>query len=806
MSNMIGKTISHFKITEKLGEGGMGEVYLANDQKLERQVAIKFLPEHLTKDKENVERFEREAKAAAALNHPNIVTIHEISEFDDQIFIVMEYVDGLTLSVKIKDERLKIKEVNDYAKQIVEALNTAHKKDIIHRDIKSENIMVTEIGQIKVMDFGLAKLKGVSKLTKETSTLGTIYIMSPEQLQGKEVDHRSDIWSLGVVLYEMITGKLPFKGEYESAIMYSIMNEEPESVKKIRPDCSDSLSNIVTKCLQKKPQERFQSMQEILTAFEDDSYNVSFKKEKSEIHNLPVQLTSFIGREKEIESVKQLISKNRLVTLTGAGGCGKTRLAGEIAATRIRHLGPEAILERLEDQFKILASSSRTAPKRQQTLKATIDWSYNLLSEEEKLLFNRLSVFAGEFSLEAVEEVCSDDQIIKDDIFPILSQLVDKSLVITENQEDESMRYKCLIPLHQYSQTKLNESGEEKKCKKHHLSYYLQMAEQAYDEQFDSELKWLNTLESEHDNLIAALNWAYNQSVEDFILLSGYLVWFWKSHSHIGIAEDSLEKALQKDVKKSEGYARALCGLGLMQFWVVGGGIEKVKKLMNESLAIWRQLKNLKEEAITLSWFSYALPAAGEFESGLKHSTRGLEIARKVGSPGLINQCLLCICQVYVHSKQYSQGEPLAEELLASSEKLGHIYGIECARHYLGDCALGTEDFKEAEKRYALAVETALKYGYTWLAAVDLQGVALALSGQLRWAKSIRLDSAAREKVNSMGSRIDGIAQFWDEWIETYLISARKKVGEELTRKYEEEGKNMGFEAAVEYALDFDKD
>jgi serine/threonine protein kinase/formylglycine-generating enzyme required for sulfatase activity/dienelactone hydrolase len=265
---VIGKTISHYKILEKLGEGGMGEVYLADDLKLDRQVAIKFLPEHLTKDKENVERFEREAKAAAALNHPNIVTIYEIAEENDQTFIVMEYVDGDSLRTKIDKGVSDIDEVLDITKQICEGLEKAHLADIVHRDIKPENILVDNDGRVKILDFGLAKLKGVSKLTKETSTLGTIHYMSPEQLQGKEIDHRSDIWSLGVVLYQMLTREFPFKGEFEQAIVYSIINEEPQPVRTMNRDIPLELEQIINRALEKDPKSRCSSSAEMLKDLE----------------------------------------------------------------------------------------------------------------------------------------------------------------------------------------------------------------------------------------------------------------------------------------------------------------------------------------------------------------------------------------------------------------------------------------------------------------------------------------------------------------------------------------------------------
>jgi serine/threonine protein kinase len=230
---MVGKTISHYKITEKLGEGDMGEVYLADDTKLKRQVAIKFLPSRITINETDKARFLQEAQAAAAINHPNVCVIYDIKEYDDQQFIVMEYVEGQTMSDKIASDSMSIEQVIEYAIQIGTALQAAHNKEVVHRDVKSDNIMITSTNQIKVMDFGLAKLKGTVRLTKSSSTVGTLAYMAPEQIEGKEIDARSDIFSFGVVLYEMLTGKLPFRGEYESALMYSILNNIKEIVQKL---------------------------------------------------------------------------------------------------------------------------------------------------------------------------------------------------------------------------------------------------------------------------------------------------------------------------------------------------------------------------------------------------------------------------------------------------------------------------------------------------------------------------------------------------------------------------------------------
>jgi len=259
---MIGSTISHYKILEKLGEGGMGVVYKAEDTKLGRIVALKFLPNHLTSNEEENSRFLQEAKAAATLNHPNICSIYYLEEIGDQRFIVMEFVDGKTLRKKVPIQ--KTEEVIQYAIQICEALQEAHGKEIVHRDIKSDNIMVNSKNQIKVMDFGLAKLKGSLNLTRTSSTVGTLAYMAPEQIQDGDADQQSDIFSFGVVLFEMLSGKLPFRGEHEAAIMYSILNEEPIPLSSLRSNISEDIQAVVLRCLQKDKQKRYQSMAEIV--------------------------------------------------------------------------------------------------------------------------------------------------------------------------------------------------------------------------------------------------------------------------------------------------------------------------------------------------------------------------------------------------------------------------------------------------------------------------------------------------------------------------------------------------------------
>lgn len=276
---MIGQTISHYKILEKLGEGGMGVVYKAHDTKLDRTVALKFLPPYLGTDVNEKERFHHEARAASTLLHANVAVMFEVNEHLDRLFLAMEYVEGQTLKKLVEQgEPLSIKKVLDMAIQICDGLAAAHDKGVVHRDIKSDNIMITPKGQIKVMDFGLAKIKGASKLTKAGSTLGTAAYMSPEQAQGEEVDHRSDIFSAGVVFYELLTGKLPFQGEHHAALMYSLINEDPQPIARFNNKISPDLERIVAKALAKEKDERYQHVDDILADLRRERKNLEYAR------------------------------------------------------------------------------------------------------------------------------------------------------------------------------------------------------------------------------------------------------------------------------------------------------------------------------------------------------------------------------------------------------------------------------------------------------------------------------------------------------------------------------------------------
>lgn len=314
----------------------MAEVYLAEDTRLHRQVALKFLSSSLRGDEEIRTRFEREAQATATLHHPNIVVIHELGEFEGRFYIVMEYVEGELLRELIDKRTLSLQEALGITIQICDGLSKAHQAGIIHRDIKPENIVLSQDGWVKILDFGLAKLQGASKLTEEAFTLGTVDYMSPEQAQGESIDHRTDIWSLGVVLYEMVTGKLPFYSESKMAVLYQIVNEEPHLLPLVDAGMPRELEIILKKALQKNREKRYQSVDE----FKADLRSL----QKGRSLEAPIKLIAKTEPRRRKQFYFYFILMGTLALLIGGGGyIFKSELINlglQILNTRLQSPGP----------------------------------------------------------------------------------------------------------------------------------------------------------------------------------------------------------------------------------------------------------------------------------------------------------------------------------------------------------------------------------------------------------------------------------------------------------------------------------
>src|SRR6202048_1069481 len=347
-SGLADTVIGHYRILGKIGCGGMGVVYEAEDLKLGRHVALKFLPEELADDPESLQRFRREARSASALNHPNICTAYEVDQDKGRAFIAMELVEGKTLRELLVCGSLPMRKAIEIAAQVAEGLTKAHEAGIAHRDLKPENLMVSDDGFVKILDFGLAKLTLPSaELTELSPTvawqtrpglvMGTVQYMSPEQVCGGRLDFASDQFSFGLVLYEMVTGKLAFRKSTTAQTLVAILREQAEPIGVQNSEALAPLCWVIERCMAKEPDKRYASTRDLareLAAIRDRFSEKPVKPVETRAPNLPVQRTGFVGREKEIAAAKELLLRQdvRLVTVTGPGGIGKTRLAVEVAS------------------------------------------------------------------------------------------------------------------------------------------------------------------------------------------------------------------------------------------------------------------------------------------------------------------------------------------------------------------------------------------------------------------------------------------------------------------------------------------
>jgi serine/threonine protein kinase/tetratricopeptide (TPR) repeat protein len=356
--NLIGTIVSHYKILEKLGEGGMGVVYKAEDTKLKRTVSLKFLNSIRFAEEEQRNRFVREAQTAAALDHPNICTVYEIDEVDGNIFIAMAYVEGINLKEMLRNGPLEVNEAIRISVQIAQGLEAAHRKGIIHCDIKCSNVILNLEGQVKITDFGLARMQGGTEISKMTSGIGTPAYMSPEQSRSEEIDQRTDIWSLGVCLYEMLTGELPFRGTFDAAILYSILNEDHQPASTHRPEIPVEIEKILGRALAKEPEERYQHISEFLEHLKSPAsartldvpiYSAGKKKPHS-IAVLPFEdMSSHRDQEYFCDGITEEIINclNQIDGLRVAARTSSFAFKGRPEDIRVigRRLGAESILE-----------------------------------------------------------------------------------------------------------------------------------------------------------------------------------------------------------------------------------------------------------------------------------------------------------------------------------------------------------------------------------------------------------------------------------------------------------------------------
>ena len=896
-----GSKVGPFEIVAPLGSGGMGEVYRARDARLERTVAIKLLPAEFSADSERLHRFEREARSASALNHPNIVTIYELGQHGSTHYIAMELVEGKTLRQLLTSGLLPMRRTIEIAAQIAEGLTKAHEAGITHRDLKPENVMISHDSFVKILDFGLAKHATPSGEVSDLDTtstsptaagliLGTVGYMSPEQAAGRPLDFRSDQFSFGLVLYEMVTGKRPFQRSTAAETLVAILRERAESIALQNRDAPAPLCWAIDRCLAKEPDKRYVSTRDLARELAAIQYCFSDEPVKqAEIHSsLPVSRTGFVGREKEVAAAKELLLRQnvRLVTVTGPGGIGKTRLAVEVAsglierfpggvhfvplsalsdpglvapaivqalgvrevggqspleilkknlqdslrapmlflldnfehlvqaaptvaellaagpnlkilvtsraalhvygehefpvpplalpdsrsirslealsqypavalfvqravaakpdfelnrenapaiteicarldglplaielaAARVKVLSPSSMLPRLASRLQLLTGGPRDLPHRQQTLRAAMDWGYDLLNAAEQKLFRRLSVFVGGCNLEGVEAVCDTKGDLDLDLLDGMASMVDKSLEQQVERANGESRFVMLETIREYALEKLAASGEEALTKRAHAAYCLVLAEEETTEQGGAAgAAWLERCAVEHDNLRAGLEWLTKTGEAEWGLRLGTALFrFWEIREYLAEGRDRLGRLLKLTgaAAPTKARTRALFAAGVLAG--EQGDYASADTLIRESQDIARQLGDNTGVAVSLNALAVFARDRGDVATAHALFEASLLLWRELGDLKAVARALSNLANVVKLQGDYDRARSLYVECLYIFRGLGDRTGVAWSLNYQGDVVRDQGDSASARTLYEQALAIFWELGDRW--------------------------------------------------------------------------------------------
>jgi predicted ATPase/serine/threonine protein kinase len=1019
-----GTKLGPYEIQSPLGAGGMGEVYRARDTRLNREVAIKILPAAFAADSDRLRRFKHEACSASALNHPNIVTIFELGQDGPNHYIAMELVEGKTLRHLLACGGLPMRKALEIAAQVADGLTKAHEAGIVHRDLKPENLMISEDEFVKILDFGLAKLVPANgepsdadstSLTMPGLVMGTTGYMSPEQAGGRPLDFRSDQFSFGLVLYEMMTGKQAFHRKTAVDTLAAIQREPVPPVGAQNPDAPAPLCWAIERCLAKEPEKRYASTRDLaleLAAIRDRLAEKPAKQSQAISSNLPVQRTGFVGRKKEVAAARELLLRGdaRLVTITGPGGIGKTRLALqvasglaerfpggiyfvplssisdpgliasaigqslglreggghsplqilketlqesllapvlllldnfehlmqaapvvaellafgpnvqimvtsraalhvygehefpvlpldlpdkeavlpidalleypavalfvqraaavrpdfqlnrgnaaavteicaqldglplaiELAAARVKVLSPPAMLTRLTSRLQLLTGGSRDLPQRQQTLRAAMDWSYDLLSPSEQKLFRRMSVFVGGCNLEGVEAVCDTQADLDLDLLDGMASLVDKSLVRQIDQASGDSRFRMLQTIREYALEKLAAHDEEAFTRRAHAAYCLVLAEEEVSQHIASEAaEWQERMVLEHDNFRAALEWlTQTQDAEWGLRLGAALFLFWELREMHTEGRDRLGRLLKipaaaaptkarmravfaagvlasaqrdfaastpllnesQDIAISLGdkAAIAIAMNALAASYRSQGDLQVALVLFESVVELWRELGDQKAVARALSNLANVFNLQGNLDRARAIYSESLEIFRGMGDRAGVAWTLDYQGDVARDQGDSAAAQALYEQGLAIFREIDSRWGIAGTLTDLGNLAREQRNFPKAQSHYLESLKLFQGLNHKRGIARILEGFACTAAAQCFAERALRLAGAAAAFRQGIGAPLTPVEQ---TKLEANLSVARQALSNAAGVSAWLEGWNLPLESAVEEVL-----
>jgi non-specific serine/threonine protein kinase len=943
-----------YELLEEIGRGGQGVVYRARQKSLNRTVALKVIGLGQWASTPHLKRFRQEAEAAASLEHPQIVPIYEIGERDGSCYFSMKFVEGGQLDEVLKREPMSSRRAAELFMKIARTVQFAHERGILHRDIKPGNILLDKHGEPYLTDFGLARLiEQESTVTNSFDVLGTPSYMPPEQAAGqaKELTPAADVYSLGAVFYQMLTGQAPFAGGTSYETIRLVMETEPKNPRLWNSRVDIDLATICLKSLEKDPQRRYPSALALAEDVERWLRREPIRARRSGIftrgkkrlqrNNLPAQLSSFIGREAEITGIKQLLAETRLLTLTGAGGSGKSRLALqvatdllaeypdgiwlvelapvsdpdlvtqltakalgireqprrllletlvdrlrskrlllvldncehllgacatlagallktclnlrilatsreaigitgenlfqvpslatpepdatmslgslcqfeavrlfkdravavqsrfaltdatapavaqicwrvegiplaiELAAARMSALSAAQIAERLRDSFELLSHGKRTAMPRHQTLRATIDWSYALLTDAERSLFQQLSVFAAGFDLEAAEEVCVGEGIEREHILDLLTQLVEKSLVLVREQTGTT-RYRLLEPIRQYAQDRLRQSSALPVAQRRHVYYFQHLAQDAAEQLFGPDrLLAVEELELEHANLLVALAWAAENEPESALKLSNALGWFWEFRGYLAQGRECFKRTIAQSPEtlvhlRGEAYVRS----GRLACWQ--GEYEHAVALSEQGLRLCEQSGNRRWVGLALDNLGGIAAYRGELDRADTLLEQSLSIGKDLGDTDLLWRSLLDLGVVAMFRGNYDRARELVEGAVANVKQVGYEYGMDL--HTLGEIESALGNIEKAVVYYEETLTTGRRFGLKRAVVGGLEGLGKVAFDQGDYARARAFYEEGLQVADELGQK--------SEFAISLAINLAELASEE--RKFEE--------------------